>query len=278
VKYLLIALPWFLALSCKAQEVPAIDWAELQKTEPWTASEQWEPTPPKVTPGLFTSAPSDAIILFDGSDLSHWRTSNLNYAVNMAQAGPIIALRKKQLKDDNREEAKWHIKDGSMIVNPGSGAIETHMPFGSIQLHIEFLCPTDPGKTDQGYSNSGIFFMGLYEIQVLNSYENPTYVNGQAGALYKQHPPLVNASRPSGEWQAYDIIFNAPVFDGDQVVKEATITAFHNGVLIQNNATLQGPCIFIGEPRYLSHPDKLPLILQDHSDKVRYRNIWLREL
>lgn len=265
-------------LSCKAQEVPALDWEALQATKPWAASEQWQPVPQKVTPGVYTSAPSDAVILFDGSDLSAWRKSTLNYAVNMAQAKPIIQLREKQLKKDDRAQAEWHIQDGTMVVNPGSGAIETLMPYGSVQLHIEFLCPTDPGKKDQAYSNSGVFFMSLYEIQVLNSHNNDTYVNGQAGSLYKQHPPLVNASKPSGEWQSYDIVFNAPVFDGDKLISPATVTALHNGVLIQNNSELKGPCIYIGEPSYIAHPDKLPLILQDHGDKVRYRNIWLREI
>ena len=121
--------------------------------------------------------------------------------------------------------------------------------------------------------------MGLYEIQILNSYENTTYPNGQAGAMYKQHIPMVNASRPPGEWQAYDIVFTAPRFDEDGNLEQpAYITAFHNGVLIQNHAELQGPCIYIGKPEYAEHPDKMPLLLQDHGNPVRFRNIWVREL
>lgn len=271
--------------SCKAQEiakksiqeVPQIDWAKLQKTEPWKATEQWEPIPEKVTPGYSTSVPpSDAIVLFDGKDISQWHKPKYGYGANMETVEAIVNVKV------NRPEfspAEWQVKDGAMIVKPGGGAIETKQAFGDIQLHIEWLSPEDPGKEDQAYSNSGVFLMGLYEIQVLNSYENKTYANGQAGAMYKQHPPLVNSSRPPGEWQAYDIVFTAPRFSTTGKLEQpAYITAFHNGILIQNHSALEGPCIYIGKANYVAHPEKMPLLLQDHGDKVRFRNIWVREL
>lgn len=260
-----------------AQEVLTLDWEELRKTEPWKATEQWEPVPPKVTPGYITAPPSDAIVLFDGKNIDQWVKPQYGYGARMDEVASILAY--KVANPDAHTSAEWEVKDGALIVKPGSGAIETKQAFGDIQLHIEWLSPENPGKKDQGYSNSGIFFMGLYEIQVLNSYENTTYPNGQAGAIYKQHIPLVNASRPPGEWQAYDIVFMAPRFNEDGSLKTpARLTAFHNGVLIQNNVELSGPAIYIGKPYYVKHPEKLPLLLQDHGDKVRFRNIWVREL
>lgn len=276
-----IALPFMLVLfisTAFAQEVeiPKIDWAGLQKTKPWEATEQWKPVPEKVTPGFITAPPSDAIVLFDGSNLEAWQKPKYSYGARMDEVTAIIAARAKQ---QEYSEAEWLVKDGAMIVKPGGGPIETKQAFGDIQLHIEWLAPATEGKEGQGYSNSGVFLMGLYEIQVLNSYENKTYPNGQAGAMYKQHIPLVNASRPPGEWQSYDIVFNAPRFDEDgKLERTATITAFHNGVLIQNNAELEGPCVYIGKAHYVPHAEKLPLLLQDHGDKVRFRNIWVREL
>ncbi len=263
-------------LSVLAQEIPVIDWEELDKTSPWKATEQWEPVPQKVTPGFFTTPPSDAIILFDGRDLSQWHNPKYPYGVRMDHVKGILAAK---AKDTEVFPPTWTVKDGTIIVKPGTGHLETNQAFGDVQLHIEWLAPVDEGKKDQGYSNSGVFFMGLYEVQILNSYENKTYPNGQAGSLYKQHIPLVNASRPPGEWQSYDIVFDAPEFHDDgQLKAPAYITVFHNGVLIQNHVELKGPCIYIGEPSYTQHPAKLPLLLQDHGNLVRYRNIWLREL
>ena len=271
------ALFGFLLLNSSfAQEVIQIDWEELQKTEPWKATEQWKPVPEKVTPGFLTAPPSDAIILFDGKSLDHWHAPKYGYGARMDQVESII---KAKVNNPTFTPPKWDVKDGAMIVKPGGGAIETKQAFGDIQLHLEFLSPVDPGKEGQGYSNSGVFLMGLYEVQVLNSYENTTYPNGQAGAVYKQHIPLVNASRPPGEWQAYDMIFKAPVFNEDGTLKSpAYLTVLHNGVIIQNHVELKGPAIYIGEPYYTKHPAKLPLLLQDHGDKVRFRNIWVREL
>jgi len=253
-------------LSCVNAQIP-----------PPEETEVWEPVPEMVTPGIFPgSPPADAIVLFDGQDLSKWRKSALGYGSNMEEIKEIVA---KYGTVTEYEEPGWEVIDGAIVVKPRNGHIETRQGFGDVQLHIEWLAPVDPGKEGQGYSNSGIFFMGLYEIQVLNSYDTKTYPNGQAGSMYKQAIPLVNASRPPGEWQYYDIIFMAPTFDADgKLVKPAYITAFHNGVLILNHFELKGPCIYRGAPYYVAHPDKLPIILQDHGNHVRYRNIWIREL
>ena len=246
-----------------------------QITDP-KVTEVWEPVPKKVTPGFITAPPSDAIILFDGSDLSNWRKPKYGYGGKMEEVKEVLAAK---VSKPEFSDPEWTVKDGALIVKPGGGPIETKQGFGDVQLHIEWLSPEDPGKKGQQYSNSGVFLMGMYEIQVLNSYENETYPNGQAGSIYKQHIPLVNASRPPGEWQAYDIVFTRPRFDKEgKLVSPAYLTAFHNGVLIQNNVELLGPAIYIGKPYYVAHPDKMPIILQDHGDKVRFRNIWVREL
>jgi hypothetical protein len=180
---------------------------------------------------------------------------------------------------ENGEEPNWQIKENTLVVEPGSGCIHTKESFADVQLHIEWMSPSAEGKSGQLYSNSGVFFMGRYEVQVLNSYENPTYNNGQASSVYKQHIPLVNASKPVDTWQEYDIIFMAPKFsEKGTLVAPARITVFHNGVLVQNNVALLGPTRYIGSPYYEAHPAKLPLALQDHGDPVQFRNIWIREL
>ena len=241
------------------------------------ATEVWDPEPPKVTPGVGQAPPSDAIVLFDGQDLAAWRKPQF-----VRERGTVAEMRgmMDELDPDfAHPAADWTVADGQLIVRPGTGAIETQRAFGSVQLHLEFLCPVDAGKEGQAYSNSGIFLMGLYEIQILNSYANRTYANGQAGAIYKQHLPLVNASRRPGEWQYYDILFTAPTFQADgSLASPARISAFHNGVLIQHDAVLEGPTAYIGKSSYFPHPAQLPLRLQDHGDLVRYRNIWIREL
>ncbi len=226
-------------------------------------TEIWDPEPIAIDPGkTFREAPSDAIVLFSSNNLDEW----------VHKGG---------------EEAKWIIEGDYFTVNPGSGDILTKKSFGSCQLHVEFRTPSKIVSSGQGRGNSGIYFMedpkspgdSGYEIQVLDSYKNRTYSNGQAGSVYKQHIPLVNASKEPGEWQSYDIIFKAPVFSGKgNLESPAYITVFHNGVLIQNNVQIQGYVKYIGYPEYKAHPSKLPLKLQDHSNKVSYRNIWVREL
>lgn len=208
------------------------------------------PEPKMVHPG---PPPADAIVLFDGKNLSKWKS-----------------------KDDG--QAKWEIKDGAMTVN-GTGSISTKEEFGDCQLHVEWASPIEIEGEGQGRGNSGVYLQGRYEIQVLDSYTNKTYFDGQAGAVYKQHPPLVNASRKPGEWQAYDIIFRAPRFDGDgNVVSPARVTVLHNGVLVQNDTEIRGTTGPVGEPKYKAHPSKQSLLLQDHNNPVRFRNIWIRQL
>lgn len=252
--------------------------AQAQDVKP-EESEVWEPVPPVVTPGDLglEEPPSDAIILFDGDNLSEWQKPQFRGEPTTADG--VEEMLEKWDQNFTHEEAQWNISDGDLVVNPGTGAIETKQEFDDFQLHIEWLAPVDEGKSGQGYSNSGVFLMSLYEIQVLNSYENKTYSNGQAGSIYKQHIPLVNASRPPGEWQAYDIVFTAPEFNKDGSLESpARVTAFHNGVLILNNVKLKGPTVYIDEPRYVPHPAKMPLRLQDHGNQVRFRNIWIRPL
>lgn len=210
---------------------------------------------PVVTPGKDGTPPADAIVLFDGKDLSAWRTKT-------------------------GEPAPWKVADGYMETVAGSDDIFTKQEFGDCQLHIEWASPADPaGKIDQARGNSGIFFMEKYEIQVLDSYENRTYSDGYAGAIYAQYPPQVNATRPPGEWQAYDIVFHAPRFKPDGSVKRpARITAFLNGILVQDNVTLTGPTGWLQQKPYEAHPDKMSIKLQDHDSPVRFRNIWIRPL
>jgi hypothetical protein len=225
-----------------------------RKGEP-KITEQWIPEPRIITPGATASnPPSDAIVLFDGKDASAWEAR---------QGGPIA----------------WKIENGCMTVVGGSGEIHTKKGFGSCQLHIEWRTPSEVKGDGQGRGNSGIFFMGKYELQVLDSYNNRTYSNGQAGSIYKQLPPLVNASRPPGEWQTYDVIFTAPDFYEDGSVRsQARITVLHNGVIVQNNATIQGATQYIGVANYEKHSNAEPIVLQDHGNPTSFRNIWLRPL
>lgn len=216
-------------------------------------TELWEPLPKQVQPGTGEQPPSDAIVLFDGSSLSAWES---------VRGGA----------------AQWDIEDDILIVKPGTGDITTRASFGSVQLHVEWRSPAEVVGDSQDRGNSGIFLMGAYEVQVLDSIDNPTYVNGQASSIYKQHIPLVNASRGPGQWQSYDIVFMAPLFGTDgRLARPATFTVFHNGILVQNNVVVQGPTEYIGTPNYQAHGD-LPLSLQDHGSPVAYRNIWLRKL
>jgi len=230
----------------------------------------------QVTPGMGNLPPSDAIVLFDGKDMSAFQTPQAKVVASMSEMKDIIPKLKPEFKG---KAAPWQIQNNELVVKPGTGQIASKQAFGDIQLHIEWLAPTQSGKSGQIYSNSGVFFMGLYEVQLLNSYDNPTYSNGQAASVYKQHIPLVNASLPPDNWQEYDIIFMAPRFSASgTVIHPARITVFHNGVLVQNNVELLGPTCYIGTSYYIAHADKLPLLLQDHGDPMRFRNIWVREL
>lgn len=216
------------------------------------------PAPKVVVPGppVSTPAPADAIVLFDGKDLAQWRSQK-----------------------DSGAAAPWRVADGAFEVVKGTGGIETARSFGDCQLHIEWASPNPPDGTDQDRGNSGVFFMNTYELQVLDSYQSATYPDGQAGALYGQFPPLVNAARAPGEWNAYDVVFRAPRFGSDGVLlNPARITAFHNGVLILDAQELLGPTSHKVRTPYKAHADKLPLSLQDHGHPVRFRNVWIREL
>lgn len=218
-------------------------------------TEVWTPVPPVVTPGTNNSAPSDAIVLIDGKDLSKWQ--------NKKDGSP----------------AKWKVGDGAITVEKGTGDIQSKEAFGSCQLHVEWRTPSVVVGEGQGRGNSGIFFMGQYELQVLDSYGSTTYSNGQAGSIYKQHIPLANASRKPGEWQTYDAVFTAPKFKADGSLESpARITVLHNGVLVQNNVSLKGGTVYIGQPKYTNVGDKAPFVLQDHGNPVSFRNMWVRPL
>ena len=224
---------------------------------PWRAHDLRRPTPPIVSPARNESikpAPSDAIVLFDGKDVSQWQSAD-------------------------GSETKWVMENGELIATAGSGPIRTKQAFGDVQLHIEWAAPTPPEGTSQGRGNSGVYFMGKYEVQILDSYENVTYADGQAASMYGQNPPLVNACLPPGEWQTYDIIFHRPRFAEDgSLQKAATMTVIQNGVLVQDHFELWGPTNWLKFGEYAAHADKLPISLQDHGNPVRFRNIWVREL
>lgn len=263
------------ALSVFADGLPQLDWEELSKTNPWEYTELHLEVP-VVTPGEYGSAPSDAVVLFDGKDLSAWEKTPFGEGVAVDRTEYYL---KQYEEGADWGAAAWQVENGEIVAGQKQGAIASRQAFGDMQLHIEWQVPVLEGKRGQEYGNSGIFLMGMYEVQVLNSYQNETYSNGQAASIYKQHSPLANASRAPGEWQSFDMIFTAPRFsEKGTLVSPAQLTVLHNGVLVQHNAVLQGPTAFIGEPYYIPHPPKLPLVLQDHDNPVRYRNIWVREL
>jgi hypothetical protein len=217
------------------------------------------PQPPVITPGEASTQaqegkpPSDAIILFNGKDLSNWESVN---------GGP----------------AEWKVEKGDFATVPGKGDIRTKQAFGDCQLHVEYAAPSPPHGEDQDRGNSGVYLMSSYEVQVLDSYESKTYPDGQAAAIYGQYAPLVNACRPPGQWQTYDIVFHGPRFDATgKLTRAATFTVLHNGVLVQDHVTVLGRTDGEHQP-YEQTPTKLPLKLQDHNHPVRFRNIWIREL
>jgi len=235
-----------------ATALPALAQAPAR----WKAHDMSRPRPVVVQPpsqALPVPAPPDAVVLFDGTSLADWRS---------ADGGP----------------ARWVVKDGAIESVPGSGYLYSARGFGDVQLHVEWAAPVPAKGTSQGRGNSGVFLMGLYEVQVLDSYENPTYADGQAAAIYGQFPPAVNASRAPGEWQSYDIVFHAPRFDGEKLVAPALLTVFHNGILVQDAQPLLGATVHRALAHYTPHGPRGPLVLQDHGCAVRYRNIWVREL
>lgn len=223
----------------------------------WPVHSPDRPQPRVVDPGagaLPVQPPADAIVLFDGRDLAKWSHANGN-------------------------AARWIVRDGYFEVRPGTGDLQTRDGFSDVQLHIEWATPAVVRGKDQEPGNSGVYLMSTYELQVLDSWKNVTYPDGQAGALYGQFPPLVNASRAPGLWQSYDVVFHAPRFDAaGTLVSPATMTVLHNGILVQDNTTLTGPTAHRARPPYAPHADRLPLKLQDHGQPVRFRNVWLREL
>jgi hypothetical protein len=211
----------------------------------WTSGIKWK-EPKVVDPGPPGGPPSDAIVLFDGKDLSQW---------------------------DGGE--KWILKDGYGVCQ---GGITSKQPFGDCQLHVEWAAPEKVTGSGQGRGNSGVYLMGKYEVQILDSYDNETYFDGQCGAIYKQSPPLVNACRKPGEWQTYDIIFTAPRFEDGKLQKPGYLTVLQNGVLVQDHFELKGATAWHKPPEWEPHPDKAPLSIQFHGNPVRFRNIWIREL
>lgn len=218
------------------------------RAEQYLPGIEWQ-EPPIVTPGETDNLPpSDAIVLFDGKDLAKWKNGE-----------------------------NWPVADG--VASAGKGFIISKQNFGDCQIHLEWSAPTPPKGKSQGRGNSGLFLMGKYEIQILDSYENKTYFDGQAGGIYKQTPPRVNAMRPPGEWNSYDVFWTRPRFNEDgSLASPAYITAIHNGVLIQNHFELLGDTPYNRPPAYTKHADKLPISIQDHGNPVRFRNIWVREL
>ena len=249
---------WFGVCILTLVSVLAVALAQVDTR--WKIHDPSRPVPPVIEPGTPSTqetpgrAPSDAVVLFDGKDLSQWAATD----------GSV---------------AKWKVEGGHFEVVPKTGYIHTRAAFGDCQLHVEFAEPNPPKGESQGRGNSGVFLQGLYEIQVLDSYQNKTYADGQAAAVYGQYPPLVNASRAPGEWQAYDIIFHGPRFDAaGKLMRAARMTVLHNGLLVQDNVELTGPTAHLERPPYKPTPERLPLALQDHGDPVRYRNLWIREL
>jgi hypothetical protein len=245
---------WVIAAMAGAARVVG---AQVDTT--WPQHSMDRPRPAIVNPGPFTQSappPSDAIMLLNGHDLSNW-----------------------EVVDSAGKPARWKVTPGYIEVVGGTGDIATRQRFGDCQIHVEWATPTPATGEGQERGNSGVYLAGLYEVQVLDSYDNPTYADGQAAAMFGQYPPLVNASRPPGQWQTYDIIFHGPRFGPDgAVTRPARVTVFHNGVLVQDNVALTGPTAFRRRPPYHVTPDAMPLRLQDHSYPVRFRNIWIREL
>ena len=228
----------------------------------WHVHDKSRPVPPVVAPGAVSrpgAPPSDAVVLFDGSDLSKWVISG------------------KRDEQGTPVPAGWKVENGYAEVNK-TGSISTRDSFGDCQLHIEWSAPAEIKGSSQGRGNSGVFFLGRYEVQILDSHENRSYADGQAGALYGQYPPLVSANRGPGEWQSFDIIFETPRFEGDKLIKPAYVTVLHNGIVIHHRTQLLGTTAHKRAASYNPHEPEGPLMLQDHGNPIRFRNIWIRPL
>jgi hypothetical protein len=229
--------------------------ATAQDAARWPIHSADRPVPQIVTPapaGAPQAPPSDAIVLFGANGLAEWQ-------------------------NDSGGAAEWKVEGDYFEVVPGTGSIRTRARFADVQLHLEWMAPA-PKDSGQNRGNSGVFLMERYEVQVLDSWENRTYADGQAGAIYGQYPPLVNASRPPGQWQAYDVVFRAPVFSRTRVVRPARFTVFHNGILVHDDVALVGPTSHARRDPYEAHAAELPISLQDHGAPVRFRNVWVRKL
>jgi Domain of Unknown Function (DUF1080) len=246
------------ASGTRSKDAPAPAAAKPEDTE------QWEPVPAKVSPGETDgAAPSDAIVLFDGRNLDQWVMAN------------------------DRSPARWRVEKGAMVVDKAFGDIETKLLFKNYQLHLEWRIPPDVTGEGQARGNSGLFLASTgpdgqgYELQILDSWENKTYVNGQAASIYKQSPPLANSSRKPGQWQSYDVVWTAPVFHADgSLDSPGSVTVFHNGVLVQNHFRLLGETRYVGKPEYRKY-DRAAIKLQSHHDPsapISFRNIWVREI
>jgi hypothetical protein len=262
--------PLLFATLAAAQDFGYTDTPMLPSTppsSPYHVHDPARPHPAVVTPSAQPGgAPSDAIVLFDGHDLSPWTSAKLGTGDFTASPSP----------------AGWKVGNGYFEVAPRSGDIATKEKFGDVQLHVEWSAPAEVRGSSQGRGNSGIFLQGRYEVQVLDAYQNPTYADGQAGAIYGQWPPLANPARKPGEWQSYDIVFEAPHFgdgkDAGKLTKPAYLTVFLNGVLLHNRQEVMGPTVHRALAKYAPQPPQDSLVLQDHGNPVRYRNIWIRRL
>lgn len=241
-----------LALAAAAQDRPGFTDTPLLPGGKWRVHDADRPAPATVAPAAQPGgAPADAVVLFDGRSLDAWKA----------------------------DRKPWTVANGAMTIPKDAGPLTTKQSFGDVQLHLEFRSPNPPTRTSQDRGNSGIWFMERYEIQILDGYQNPTYADGTVGAVYGWKPPLVNASRRPGEWQSYDVIFERPRFGADgKLVRPAYITAFLNGVLVQNHTPMLGTTIWRKVASYQAHPDAAPIQLQDHDSPVSFRNIWVRPL
>jgi hypothetical protein len=248
-------------LTAQQQNRPGYTDTPILPGQKWHVHDSGRPHPNSVTPGKTLGAPpSDAIVLFDGADLSRWQQQGRG-----AERGKLV-------------DAKWKVEDGHFEIVPGTGDLLTREKFGDVQLHIEWSAPNPPRGTDQNRGNSGVLLMNRYEVQVLDSYGDLTYADGQAGALYGQWPPLVNPIRKPGEWEVYDIVFEAPRFEGEKLIRTAYATVFFNGLLVHHRKEILGTMVHRQVAKYTPHEAEEPLSLQDHGHPVRYRNVWIRRL